>query len=877
MISKESRRTIRRRYIPLAIGSLLVAILSHLFFIIEWTEGRYMTGPGDGLSQMLPFKQLLYDEYVNGNFFYSTNFGFGAGTFSQLGYYFSTSIFFNMTALITFILVSVGVLQEPTLLYWADSLLVISIIRVTIIILVTTLYFRYVKLDAIPAFIGASVYGTSVIYFRHVTYWEFFADAMVWLPLLLFGVEKIIREQKLGWFTFAIALNLIDNFYFSYVNFLLCLFYILSRWIILLDHTEAGKLRQIQLFLVGGITGLGLSAVFFLPSVYGYLHNYRPPFEGTIPLLEAVDNPFLNGRVIVAPAFAVLCLFLFSFYKNRLFRLFASLTILSTILHFSPLIGSMFNGFSAPQYRWEYFLSLMAGGVVAAAMQMMKQVMMREVYIALLAAVVLYSSVWFVDPKLTIRSLKDGYLAVSAGIVSIFFLWYGWRRSRINQVLPSLAIVITSIYVANTFQEVKLSNVGNVKDSTRELMRSDAYNGKDQLALIRKIQADDQDSFARIDWMTDTRNNTPIVQQFKGMSVYSSILNEHLLYFYLFDLEIDMGRESVSRYSSLGDRANLYSILGGKYMIASNDQTSIPFGFERLYTAGDYTAYKNNYILPFVRTTDTVFSEEDFNQTSPIAKERAMLEGIILKDVPTGEREIVDSANLIRDVAFSTVGASYENEVLEITEEEGGLDLFIETPDPAIEDYYVSFYLKSLKNNRGSLDSPDEIFLTVNEYETSRKINKSIYKTGVNDLTIRVAKNEQISVRLPKGRYQLKDFKLYSEDYSVLKAVKEQSDLEPDIPVKWERNKVEIAYENHTGQTYMSLPIPFEKGWHVYVNGQKKKLHQANYAFIGIELEDGMNDIQLVYYPPYLFLGLFITVLSVGGLLLYSRRRAKVV
>nr|WP_250620991.1 YfhO family protein [Bacillus subtilis] len=33
-----------------------------------------MTGDGDGISQMLPFKKLLYDEYVKGNFFYSYQF-----------------------------------------------------------------------------------------------------------------------------------------------------------------------------------------------------------------------------------------------------------------------------------------------------------------------------------------------------------------------------------------------------------------------------------------------------------------------------------------------------------------------------------------------------------------------------------------------------------------------------------------------------------------------------------------------------------------------------------------------------------------------------------------------------------------------------------
>src|SRR5690606_40477194 len=92
--------------------------------------------------------------------------------------------------------------------------------------------------------------------------------------------------------------------------------------------------------------------------------------------------------------------------------------------------------------------------------------------------------------------------------------------------------------------------------------------------------------------------NTPITQRFNGFSAYSSILNKDLLYFYYFNLDIDMGRESLSRYGTLGDRSNLYSILGGKYYISHKGDTSIPFGFEKAFTSGDYIAYQNKNILP---------------------------------------------------------------------------------------------------------------------------------------------------------------------------------------------------------------------------------------------------------------------------------------
>jgi uncharacterized membrane protein YfhO len=83
--------------------------------------------------------------------------------------------------------------------------------------------------------------------------------------------------------------------------------------------------------------------------------------------------------------------------------------------------------------------------------------------------------------------------------------------------------------------------------------------------------------------MIETRNNTPVVQDFNGFSVYSSILNKHLLYYYLHDLEIDMGRESVSRYGILGDRTNLHSILAGKYYITEKSDQSIPYDLKKIF------------------------------------------------------------------------------------------------------------------------------------------------------------------------------------------------------------------------------------------------------------------------------------------------------
>lgn len=849
----------------LLLASFLVAFLAHLFFLTEWFEGRYMTGIGDGLSQMLPFKKLLYDAYTSGNFFYSNQFGMGGGTYSQLGYYFSTSIVFLVTVATTFFLERFSLIQSPDLFYFADAILVISIIRMSLIISVTTLFFRYLNIRAIPAFIGALFYGTSVIYFRHVTYWEFFADAMLWLPLLLFGIEKIIKEKKATWFIIALSINLFDNFYFSYINFLLAGLYIVCRWVHKLGPEETNKIDQVKMYLLSGLAGFGISAVSFIPAVYGYLNNHRIPYEDPIPFFGLPDNLLLDGRIVVLPAFVILCLFMTHLYKNAHFKLFASLTILSVVLHFSPIAASIFNGFSAPQYRWEYFLSFVGGGVAATGLQYIHKISKRQVAISIASTLAVYVISYMVHKVVfsymnrvfSLFNPQVGYLALAASITSILFFFYGRSKTKKALAILITGLIVTSIYTSNLYQMIKLPQAGSSKEVSRDLMLSNEYNGSDQLKLIKQIKEQEPDPFYRIDWMIETRNNTPIVQDFNGFSVYSSILNKYLLYYYLYDLEIDMGRESVSRYSTLGDRANLYSILQGKYYITEKEDHAIPYQFDKIFSSGDYVAYKNGNILPFLRPTSIAFNRSDFLDASPISKERAMIEGIILEpnDIKGKSTSIPESVNRMNDVDILTAGARYMDNHLTVNDEIGGIDLIVNDPSDKEKDYYVSFNLHRLDQDKG-------YDLSVNEYRTSRKKNTSIYKTGVEKVTIRVAGDERVTIRLPKGQYQLSDLELYEEDYNLLHAVKIKSDLMNNIPINWTGNKIKISYDNELNEDYATIPVPFEKGWTVRINGQKTDLIQANFAFIGFLLQDGENDIELTYYPPYFFISLFITFLS---------------
>src|SRR5690606_8268251 len=143
----------------LLLFSLLLSAIGHAVFLYQWSHGHFMVGINDGLSQMMPFKHLLYEQYTRGEFFYSFDFGLGAGTFSELAYYFSTSIVFLLTIPFVWLMDITGLIDEPEVLFWANAAVFISIIRMTFVLFITARLFMYMKLAYWPSLLGASVYA----------------------------------------------------------------------------------------------------------------------------------------------------------------------------------------------------------------------------------------------------------------------------------------------------------------------------------------------------------------------------------------------------------------------------------------------------------------------------------------------------------------------------------------------------------------------------------------------------------------------------------------------------------------------------------------------------------------------------------------------
>lgn len=145
--------------------------------------------------------------------------------------------------------------------------------------------------------------------------------------------------------------------------------------------------------------------------------------------------------------------------------------------------------------------------------------------------------------------------------------------------------------------------------------------------------------------------------------------------------------------------------------------------------------------------------------------------------------------------------------------------------------------------------------------------NKGIYRVNSDILEENIMRIELDDVKYAKYIEPLV-YTLDEENYQMVMDLLREKQL---TNVVLEKNKFQGEIESSKEQTLV-ITIPYEKGWHVKVNGKKVNYKKAYDAFIAIDLKKGMNQIEMVFIPPGLIVGIFISCVGVVMLVLVYRR-----
>ncbi len=204
----------------------------------------------------------------------------------------------------------------------------------------------------------------------------YFINPMIYLPLLLLGIDKIYKKEKPYLFMGMTSIAALSNFYFFYMLCIFMFLYAAFRYFVVIDKRSVKNVFSwFFKFLGYFMTGVLLAMPVLFPVLATFFGSERSGVSNDIPLLykESYYRNFLgyvNSGAQEGPywirlgfaAFAVMAaLLLISRKKKKEEKALLGGLVLLLLFCMLPAAAHMMNGFSYPANRWTWaFAMLMA-------------------------------------------------------------------------------------------------------------------------------------------------------------------------------------------------------------------------------------------------------------------------------------------------------------------------------------------------------------------------------------------------------------------------------------------------------------------------------------------------------------------------------------
>jgi len=671
----------------LAVSGLLLAVGALVFgnMVVAHVSNVWRT---DGLTQHFPalvhFNEIaraFLRDPGRGFEMWSFNLGLGADNLGSLSYY--------MTDPFAFLSLATPMRSLEYAYEW------LFFLRLFAAGLAAYGYLRGgMRSTRFPAMLGSLMYVFTMFALIAGARHPYFANAMVFFPLVLLGIEQTLARRRPYVLIAAVFLAAISNFYFFFQISIVSVVYALIRFG---DVTPRGK--RVQRFALSGTTvggafalGLGLSAFILGPVLAAFFASSRAGSHQMAPLfydvptyrtfIAAFTSSLLGAHEMYA-GFSILgVVVLPALYMRRGNKTLKAMLVLFPLMMVFPAFGTLFNGLAFPSYRFIFMWPLFLGAAVAVLLSEGRPFSLAEL-MAMLAGLLGYSVavVWAqggATTEVVLPLCLGGLMWLAFAFESLgMFLHHheareaaekpaedpsgdsltARRRRPYSMALRLLVGVLTIAgigYVAMSAYDRASGN--RLADfvpfgQVRAAFDNDAGAQAARLTGDGFFRVEKQDNtYGSSLWVTSS--NDAIVQGFNGTAFYFSVMSGDV-FGYLRGLD-DRSMRASYDFTGFDDRAALEAIGAVRYYIAREKGAQyVPYGFAPYIADGHTTVYENRLALPLGFVYHSAVDSSAYAQMTPLERQEAMLEGIVIDDAaaPT-VRRITPDAGII-DVPFS--------------------------------------------------------------------------------------------------------------------------------------------------------------------------------------------------------------------------------
>ncbi len=415
----------------------------------------------------------------------------------------------------------------------------------------------------VPGRAGAALFGSvcyalmsySMVYSICVMW----LDGLIWLPLILLALERILDGRGAGPFITALTVCFLSTWYISYMVGAFCALYLCAR-LFVLRPGRAALGRILARFFGGAACALGLTAWMWLPTL---LSMFNGKFSG--------GNTDYDGLLACSP-----------------------LDLLG------QLRGGQYRsiGYDAPPYLFCGTAALL----LAAVYFFLREVPRRERaadlgLLGALAASLLLSPLdkawhlfqrpnWFPFRWSFLCSFLLAYLAVRT--LGALGERLGPGRAALGRGAALALALLTAAELAVNARAILGGLEGQFHSASYQEYRDYcAANEK----LVEAARADAGERFFRLGAAEDRGHNSPLAFGYPGITHYSSLYNDDVNHA-LKDLGLAQAWMWCAYY---GSTPATDALLGVEYVVSKD---SMPPGYQPIAQAGELTLWKNPNALP---------------------------------------------------------------------------------------------------------------------------------------------------------------------------------------------------------------------------------------------------------------------------------------